>query len=206
MSFTLFVTIIFSYLLGAIPFGWVAGKILKGMDIRDHGTGNLGASNAGQVLGTRWGLLVYLLDILKGTVAGVLGQSIAGPLGLAVCGLAAVIGHDFPIFLGFHGGKGIATTTGVIWAMGWQIAIIVYAAWIVGILITRHFILSSLLDFAVVVAVGLYWQFPSWYVAFGALAGLIALQRHWGDLQRILRGEEPPAFTRLFQHFAKSRS
>jgi acyl phosphate:glycerol-3-phosphate acyltransferase len=102
------------YLLGAIPFGLLIGKI-RNVDIRKHGSGNIGATNALRILGAGPGSLVLILDMLKGTAAVMIGQAFtADPLIIVLCGLAAVIGHSYPVYLGFKGGKGAATGLGVL--------------------------------------------------------------------------------------------
>lgn len=200
--------IILSYLLGSVPTAWIVGKIKRGVDIRSEGTGNAGATNVGVVLGAGWGIFVYAVDVTKGILAAWLGRVVAGDAGLALCGLASVVGHDFPIFLGFRGGKGLATTTGVVWILDWRIMVAIYGFWVAGIFVTRYFIVSSLLVFWVLIAGTIYLKLSMWYTIFGILAGVLALQRHWEDLERILSGEEPTAWDRLAKHFqfGKGRS
>ena len=111
------ITIVVGYLLGSISFSYLFGKWFKGIDIRKHGSGNAGATNTLRVLGKGPAILVLLLDALKGVVAVLLGVWAApGPDDIwirVLCGLAAIVGHNWPVFFGFRGGKGIATTIGV---------------------------------------------------------------------------------------------
>ena len=105
-----------SYLIGSIPFGFIIGKAIKGLDLRDHGSGNIGATNAGRVLGYRWGLICLVLDTLKGLVPVATLPSFFRfatddplyPHALIIVSIATIVGHMFPCWLGFRGGKGVA--------------------------------------------------------------------------------------------------
>ena len=106
-----------SYLLGSIPVGWMMSRVVKGIDIREHGSGNIGATNVFRVVGKKWGLLVLVLDVLKGylaiQVARISFQGALPVVWLLALGLTAIFGHSFPIWLSFKGGKGVATSLGV---------------------------------------------------------------------------------------------
>src|SRR5215210_5065596 len=122
MIFTGFLIVTVSYLLGSIPFGLIVGR-MRGIDIRQHGSGNIGATNVLRVLGKPWGIPVFFLDAAKGAAAVLIAQHLgrghgipeaaAGILGAICC----ILGHNFPIWLGFKGGKGIATSAGVLIGM-----------------------------------------------------------------------------------------
>lgn len=107
------------YLAGSIPFGWLLGWWVKGVDIREHGSGNIGATNAGRILGKKWGFLALSLDVLKGVlpvwlVPGLcIGEATSGDTAHVLVGIATIVGHVFPCWLGFRGGKGVATALGV---------------------------------------------------------------------------------------------
>jgi glycerol-3-phosphate acyltransferase PlsY len=121
-----------AYALGSISPAYWAGK-LKGVDLRQHGSGNLGATNAGRVLGGKWFFIVFCLDIAKGAGAALAGQALEAPsghswLGLAA-GAAAILGHSFTCFHGFRGGKAVATSLGVVAALLWKIAAICLGVW-----------------------------------------------------------------------------
>ena len=139
-----------SYLLGAVPFGLLAG-LLKGIDIRAHGSGNIGATNAMRVLGKPVGLTVHALDIGKGFAASfVLARLFArGDLGLVpalgiACGSAAIVGHVFPVYLKFKGGKGMATSLGVFVGLAWLPTVIAAALWLVVRQLTRYVSVASM--------------------------------------------------------------
>src|SRR6516164_8866789 len=135
--------IVAAYLLGAVPFGYLVARA-RGVDILAQGSGNIGATNVGRVLGRRWGLLVFLLDFAKGALP-VLGASLAAsavpelaPGVLAVtAALAAFLGHLFPVYLGFRGGKGVATGVGVVAVLLPGIAVAVLLAWAALLVATR---------------------------------------------------------------------
>lgn len=137
-----------AYLLGSIPFGLIAGFKVKGLDIREQGSKNIGATNVFRVVGKKWGITVLLLDVLKGYVACVLpaffGQSFALPF-LLLLGVSAILGHSFPVWLKFKGGKGVATSLGVFLAIAWIPTLITFGIWILCFVITRIISISSLL-------------------------------------------------------------
>ena len=117
--------ILCAYLVGSVPFAYLITKAVRGIDIREVGSGNVGATNVGRALGRNWGILVFALDVLKGFLPALaallshgcrIGES-ALPLGVALAGFAAVAGHNWPVFLKFRGGKGMATSCGVFLAV-----------------------------------------------------------------------------------------
>jgi glycerol-3-phosphate acyltransferase PlsY len=200
--------ILVAYLVGAIPFGLLLGR-LHGVDIRAHGSRNIGATNVGRVLGRKWGFLCLILDVLKGLLpvllAGRLLVSSAetSPQLLAwlAVAFAAVLGHVFPVYLGFRGGKGVATTVGVAlgiypWftlAMG--AALIAYAA----VRFATGLVSLGSLTIAVVFPVALLLTLyafegdlrPFWpLLAAAILLSTLIVVRHVGNIRRLLRGEE----------------
>src|SRR5947209_7829032 len=110
-----YLAVLLSYMLGAVPFGFVIAR-LRGVDIFSAGSGNIGATNVGRVLGRKFGLLVFVLDFLKGAVPTALVRAYlpTEPWAAVAAGLAAFVGHMFPVYLRFRGGKGVATGTGVV--------------------------------------------------------------------------------------------
>ncbi|MBL7222990.1 MAG: glycerol-3-phosphate 1-O-acyltransferase PlsY, partial [Candidatus Brocadiae bacterium] len=141
-----------SYLLGAVPFGLLAG-LLKGIDIRQQGSGNIGATNAMRVLGKPVGILVHALDIGKGfaasfVLAGVFcgwDDALRATFGI-VCGCAAILGHVFPVYLKFRGGKGMATSLGVFLGLAWLPTLIAAILWLVVRQITRYVSVASMVS------------------------------------------------------------
>ncbi len=204
------VSILLAYLVGAVPFGYLIG-LVHGIDIRTRGSGNIGATNVGRVLGRRWGLLCLALDLLKGFVptfaAGVL--LVTPPLDarqallwLAV-GVATVAGHVFPVYLGFRGGKGVATTIGMalgIWPWFGVPMLAALAAYGVVRFATRVVSAGSLtLAIVFPLAVTAYGRYQglepaaSWpFQAAAWLLCVLIVVRHRSNITRLLRGQEPP--------------
>ncbi|MBM4041947.1 MAG: glycerol-3-phosphate 1-O-acyltransferase PlsY [Planctomycetes bacterium] len=212
-----------SYLLGAVPFGLMAGLALRGVDIREHGSRNIGATNALRVLGRPIGIAVHALDIGKGFVAAFLLarlfaamgshlqfahgrhvpiEDVTPLLGIAY-GAAAIVGHVFPVYLGFRGGKGMATSLGAFLGVAWLPTVLGGAVWLAMKLATRYVSVASM---AAVVAVPLAMAFVpdpfaggarTWsraeLVAFGALVALLVIVRHKSNIVRLLRGTEHKA-------------
>jgi len=189
------------YLCGALPFGLWLGRVTRGIDVREHGSRNLGATNVYRVLGAPLGLLTLVLDILKGALPTWLLPSLpffaSFPGGREWCavavGLAAVAGHVWTCFAGVRGGKGVATTVGVLLAAA-PIAFAVFAAVFVATLaITRYVSLGSVLGsvaFAVALALRPGGGVRSPTFAIGALLALVVIVRHRENLARLVRGTE----------------
>lgn len=198
-----------SYLVGAVPFGYLAGKC-RGVDLRKEKSCNIGATNAWRVLGWKWGLPVFILDFLKG-FAPVFGAMYWLPLltgnkigwdftavVVLVC-FAVVLGHTYTCFLGFKGGKGVATTTGALFALNPVIAIIALGTWLVVTGISGIVSLGSLVAAAVMIVAG-WWAYPLqedgvWvpqllYVAFFTVIGLLVVFKHRSNMGRLLNGTE----------------
>jgi len=188
--------VLIAYLAGSIPFAYLAGKA-RHLDLRQHGSGNLGATNAMRVLGTRWGLLVYAGDTLKGMIPViVLPQFInsARPdLWAIAFGVAAIVGHVRPIFLmGQGGGKGVATTGGVFFGLAWLPTLIAFVSFLAALALTRRVSVGSLTA-AVVLPVSLMIERgarnPLTLICF-AIA-LFVVYLHRSNIARIRNGTEP---------------
>lgn len=192
-----------AYLLGSIPFGLLIGKA-HGIDIREQGSGNIGATNLGRALGKRWAFAAFLLDFAKGILPTLAALSFLKPPleqdGVVVvsilAGSASILGHTFPLYLGFRGGKGVATTLGVITGVAWPASILAGLVWSGVYLKTRTVSISSLATGAALPlgtwATDLLYQpenFTARLVFAIAVACLIFL-RHRTNIARILRGEE----------------
>ena len=182
--------ILFSYLLGSIPFSYLSSK-LKGKDPRREGTGNVGATNTLVVAGPLAGGLALTGDLFKGFLAVQLARYFGlSDWGIAFCGLAAIAGHDFSIFLKFTGGKGIATTGGVLMALSPLFTLIVILFWIIAMVVVRYFIPSTIL---VLTFLPLMMWLSSWgfeYVFFACGAWLLAVYVHRADMERFFAGNE----------------
>jgi glycerol-3-phosphate acyltransferase PlsY len=186
-----------SYLLGAVPFGYVIGR-LRGVDIRRSGSGNIGATNAGRVLGRPFAYLAFLGDFGKGWVpvfclAPWLASSTDRIPDLEVlCALAAVAGHVWPVYLGFRGGKAVATTAGALTAVDPMVSLAGGAVWILVAWATRYVGLASIAMTATFPLV-LAWKEPDRRTAVVAttLIALLILYRHRANIARMRAGTEP---------------
>ena len=204
-------SILTAYLLGSVPFGLLIGRS-RGVDIRHRGSGNIGATNLARALGRRWGILAFCLDYLKGlaptllAVQALLKVGAQGEPGLApaggwpswlpvAVGAAAILGHVFPIFLRFRGGKGVATAFGVMTALSWPATLAAGAVWLVVYALTRTVSLASLTG-AVTLPIATLAMAPKDHDATTSITGFavavaaLILIRHRSNLGRLLRGEE----------------
>lgn len=183
--------IVVSYLVGAIPTGLIVVRLLTGEDIRRHGSGNIGTVNVLRVAGAGTAAVVLVVDILKGLLPVLFAAAMTSSAWTVVlAGLAAIAGHNWSVFLKFQGGKGIATSFGVLFGLSWPAAAVAAAVWILTVAITRYSSLGSLLG---VVSVPItLWRLrqPEEYVYFGIIAALLAVYRHRANIQRLVAGTE----------------
>ena len=195
-----------SYLAGSIPFGLMIGRTVKGIDLRQHGSGNIGATNAGRVLGKKWGLICLVLDALKGLLPVAFFPSLicgdAEPAMMehlqVLAGVSTIVGHMFPCWLGFRGGKGVATSLGVIAMLSpWGLlagAIAFFGTFAVWRIVS----LSSMIA---AISFGIYqlatlspspFATETWSQGlFAIMVPLLIVLQHRSNLRRLLKGEEP---------------
>jgi glycerol-3-phosphate acyltransferase PlsY len=202
------ILIIASYLVGAIPFGLLIAKA-HGIDIRTVGSGNIGATNVSRALGKKWAYLCFVLDVLKGLIPMLAAMSILPAeltitkiwLWLAV-GAAAILGHVFPVYLKFKGGKGVATSLGVVlglWPFYTVVGLITFVIWVAVVKIWRYISLGSIVGaivFPLLLAAAICiipeWRFAAlWPLLAAAIAlGAILIIRHKDNIKRLLAGTE----------------
>ena len=194
------VLIIVSYLIGSIPTALLISKRFFGIDIRDYGSGNMGATNTFRVLGSRYGTMVMVIDILKGMAAVMLYNFLPFYLNhelertnLMLClGLAAVAGHIFPVFAGFRGGKGVATLLGMVLAIQPVIAASCIGIFALVLYLTRYVSLSSILA-AIALPICVLWIWNEnevLYRVFALIVAILVIATHQKNIGRILRGVE----------------
>ena len=201
--------ITFSYLLGAFPTAYLAGRLLKGVDIRKFGSGNVGATNALRVLGKGPGIIVLLVDVLKGVLAvTVMGDFITahnasglpGALPQLFCGIAAVAGHNWPVFLGFKGGKGVATTLGVLIGLALRVhglGLILglsVLTWGVVLLTIRIVSIASVAAGILLPVYLVIFRFSALWIAAGGILGILGVFRHRSNIARFFKGQERKIF------------
>ena len=189
--------LLLAYLLGSVPTGLLVARALGGPDPRGLGSGNLGAANLYRLLGFKGGGLTLLGDVLKGTLPTLLALYWLTSLGpwqdaaVALVGAAAVLGHVFPLYLGFKGGKGVATTFGVVAALCPWAGFNLVLVYLLALSQTRIFSISALIAaWLLPVAMGLFCDSMAYLLLAAALSGLI-LVCHRDNLERFFRGEEP---------------
>ncbi|WP_138753483.1 glycerol-3-phosphate 1-O-acyltransferase PlsY [Paenibacillus sinopodophylli] len=185
------IAVALSYLLGSVSFSIVIAKWVKGIDIRQHGSGNAGATNTLRVLGKGPGLLVFALDIAKGVAAVWIGHALGDNDWIPVlCGLAAIIGHNWPIWFRFKGGKGIATTVGVIATLAFVPALIAGVIAIAAIALTRYVSLGSLLFAALTPLFISLFHFSVPLLCVSLLLCIFAIVRHRTNIVKLVKGTE----------------
>jgi glycerol-3-phosphate acyltransferase PlsY len=193
-----------SYVLGSIPFGLLVARS-RGIDIREHGSRNIGATNVWRVLGRKWGLITFFADAAKGWLAVTIATMLAmrllppGRHDLAYYGIAAaigcILGHSFPLWLKFKGGKGVATSLGVIIGMMPLASLIVFGIWLLVFKLSRYVSLASIVGAVAlpVVVIGLLFlgQLHGWAnFYFAAAAALLVILRHRENIARLVSGTE----------------
>ncbi|MCM3784030.1 glycerol-3-phosphate 1-O-acyltransferase PlsY [Neobacillus mesonae] len=184
--------VIISYLLGSVSFSFLLGKLTKGIDIRDHGSGNAGATNTLRTLGKGPAILVLVLDIAKGIAAVWIGKWLGGDSDWvpALCGISAIVGHNWPVFFRFRGGKGIATAIGVLATLCFLPALYAGIIAILSIVITRYVSLGSLI-FVFLTPLFLLILFYPWPVFWSSLIICIfAFWRHRSNIAKLMKGQE----------------
>jgi len=198
MIYNIILSFVFAYLIGSIPTSYLMGKIIKGIDIRDYGSGNVGATNALRVLGTKIGIITLLIDIGKGFVAVQIGKLLISEptnLFLILMGLFAIIGHIFTIFLKFKGGKGVATSAGVFIALSPLPIAIALIVFVVTVWISKYVSLGSmvaaLVFFLLELMVNVRNRFANVeLLIFIFLLMVFIIVRHKTNIKRIIDGNE----------------
>ncbi len=185
------VTIAISYLFGSIPFGLLISRKMRGIDPREGGSGNMGATNVLRVVGKKEAALTLLLDVLK----GVLPVSAASLLKLKegtifMVGLVTILGHVFPLFLKFKGGKGVATSFGVFLGLSYQIALIGLAIWALGVYLGGASSVGALAAFGFLPLLSFFLRPDPIFNLFTIFISILVYIQHRGNIQRIIKGTE----------------
>lgn len=180
-----------SYLLGSIPNGLILGKAIWGVDLRQHGSRNIGATNAWRTIGKAGGISIFVLDFLKGAISAYLGLHLGGSeLAGVLCGILAIAGHSWSVFLSFKGGKGVATGLGVIAALMPTVTLIVFAVWFAIVYFTGYVSLGSIVGAALVPILTLFFGLHTEFLILGLIAAVFIIYRHKSNIERLLKGTE----------------
>ncbi|HEY4191562.1 MAG TPA: glycerol-3-phosphate 1-O-acyltransferase PlsY [Mesorhizobium sp.] len=188
MTITSIIALIFGYLLGSIPFGLLLTRAAGLGDVRSIGSGNIGATNVLRTGHKGLAAATLILDALKGTVAVLVAAHFGPELGLWA-GFGAFIGHLFPVWLGFKGGKGVATYLGVLIGLAWQGALVFAAVWLVMAAVLRYSSLAALAA-AVIVPIVLWFQASPQIAGLFALMSVIVFIKHRANIARLMAGTE----------------
>lgn len=183
---------VLSYLIGNFSSAYILGKTFKRTDIRTYGSGNAGATNALRVFGKKLGVAAFILDILKGVLAVYIGGQIMGYKGRLIAAVLVVLGHDWPIFLKFKGGKGIATSLGVLVLLHWPTAVVCIIIGVLVIIKTKYVSLGSIIAACLVPIIGTIMNRPfnkDYFVAT-LILGVIAIFKHRSNIKRLMEGKE----------------
>ncbi len=195
-------SIIISYLIGSLPTAYLVGKYFKKIDIRQHGSGNVGATNALRVLGTKLGILVLLVDVFKGVLAIWVAHYMQRSLGewfVVTAGLSAILGHMYTVFLGFKGGKGVATATGVcaaIMPLPFWTALFIF---IVVVFLTKYVSLGSILAAIMLTIIKYiefrfngtdYYEYDLTHLIFAVVITVFIIYKHIPNIKRLFKGTE----------------
>ncbi|MFH1421877.1 MAG: glycerol-3-phosphate 1-O-acyltransferase PlsY [Planctomycetota bacterium] len=209
---TIIFLVISSYIIGSIPFGVILSKLVKRVDIRSHGSGNIGATNVGRVLGKKWGIVVFILDFAKGFIVPFLIQSFlfsdssvyekesnlaaSAWTALVCCSLSVILGHIFSVFLLFRGGKGVAASAGVFTVLTPIPFLIALSCWIIIVLISRYVSLGSICAALILPISFILLNYTTAFnkhkflTIFTIVAGAILILRHISNIKRLLSNTE----------------
>jgi len=184
--------LVVGYGVGSIPTGVLIGRWQKGIDIRQHGSGNIGMTNVLRTVGKEAAALTLLGDLAKGLIPVLLAVSwLTSPWAIGLVGLAAILGHMYPLFAGFQGGKVVATTLGVFISLLTAPLLVACLVWGACVALRRQVSLGSLAAAAALPLVALLWRAPMAYVVYALVAAALIWYRHRENIQRLLAGTEP---------------
>ena len=187
--------IISAYIIGSFPTGYIVVKLAKGQDIREIGSGSTGATNVKRVMGKGWFFGVLLADAFKGAFPVVLAAkyvTMFSEFGLApvLCAVAVILGHSKSIFLGFKGGKSVASGVGTILALNWQVGLCIAAIWAMITYFSKYVSLGSIIALCLSPFIMYAYKAPIAYIVYCALGAIYIVYLHRSNIQRLLKGEE----------------
>jgi glycerol-3-phosphate acyltransferase PlsY len=197
------------YLIGCLQTSYIAGKLNGRIDIREHGSGNAGTTNAIRVLGFKAGAIVFLCDVLKGSVAYIIcslafsggGSFLSGDVGLfpfggasalpgLYGGIGAILGHNFPFYMRFKGGKGVAATIGLLLCFDWRVSLTAYAVIVIAAAASRYISLASLITAALIPVLTLYCGYGRETIILMVILCIMTYVQHRANIKRLIQGSE----------------
>ena len=184
------VLILVGYLIGTVPCSYLVGKFMGNIDVREHGSGNAGATNVLRTVGKKAALFALIGDVLKGIVPAIIGQMILGMDGAVLCAIFAVIGHCYPITLGFKGGKGVATAGGMIIGTNPLVALGLFI-YMFGLIRTTKYVSLASITAAIIYPIIFWFLYDSTIVRVGSIfLGILIVYKHRSNIKRLIQKEE----------------
>ncbi len=190
MLFKYVLIAVIAYLLGNFATSYLVSRAAAKIDIRKYGSGNAGSTNVLRVLGAKPAAIAFLGDVLKGTIAVLIGRYIGGSYGEIIAGIFVILGHDWPIVLNFKGGKGVATTIGLMLPIDPIMVLLILITGVIVISITRYVSLASVLGMCIYPIAMIITQKPAEYIIFSLILSAIAIIRHRANIGRLIKGTE----------------
>ncbi|MGO1579858.1 MAG: glycerol-3-phosphate 1-O-acyltransferase PlsY [Peptoniphilaceae bacterium] len=190
---SLIISLLLSYLIGSISGSYLLGLIFLKKDVREFGSGNAGTTNAIRAFGKKWGILTFIIDFIKGTLVMILFKEILNfdDFNSVLCALFAIIGHDYPFYMNFKGGKGVATTIGSMAIFNFKLTLIAVLIWILITLISKMVSLGSISFFlSLVILFSIAGIYDIKIIIIIFLIALLGIFRHHTNISRIIRGKE----------------
>lgn len=184
------ILILVGYLIGTIPCSYLVGKLMGNIDIRKHGSGNAGATNVLRTVGKKAALFALIGDVLKGVVPAIIGNIILGMDGAVLCAIFAVIGHCYPVTLGFKGGKGVATAGGMIIGTNPIVALFLFSYMFIVIRVTK-FVSFASITAAIIYPIIFWFLYDSAIVRVGSIfLGILIIYKHRANIKRLIQKKE----------------
>ena len=192
MDFVLYILLALgSYLIGCVSLSIILSKNIFGGDVRGMGSGNAGATNMARSFGMSAGVLTLLADALKAVIAMVVGNLLFGDLGLAIAGTCCLIGHCYPVFYGFKGGKGVSVGAAIAFAIDWKVGIFVVICFAIVAALTRRVSPSSISAAVGIVIAGLIFKVSTPELVMSVIGAILVIYRHKENIKRLIAGTEP---------------
>ncbi|HZJ83911.1 MAG TPA: glycerol-3-phosphate 1-O-acyltransferase PlsY [Syntrophomonadaceae bacterium] len=189
-TFVIILIIISAYIIGSIPFSLLVGKFIAGVDIRQRGSGNIGATNVLRTLGTGGAILALLGDLLKGLVATWLGMLVGGPGLAAICAILVIIGHCYSVFLAFKGGKGVATSAGIMLYLMPKVVVILLVTFVIVVALSKYVSLGSITVATLFPVMAVLLSYSNVYIIMSFVMAIIVVFQHRENIVRLRNGKE----------------